>query len=114
MPPVRIEPLSSLPAGQVRDYLIRQGHQPAIIDWKYFDAEFNRHGERGFAGVQDGRLVAFLGLIPFTVQQGGRPVNAAWSCDWYKDPDISGPLGLMLIRQSVAAIRSLIRSAEAR
>ncbi len=103
MPPVRIEPLSSLPAGQVRDYLIKQGHEPAIIDWKYFDSRFNRDRVRGFAGVQDSRLVSFLGLIPFTARQGGQPVEAAWSCDWYKDPEISGPLGIMLIRQSMGA-----------
>ncbi len=103
MPPVRIEPLSSLPAGLVREYLIKQGHQPATVDWKYFDTVFNRGRERGFAGLQDGRLVSFLGLIPFTARQDGKPAEAAWSCDWYKDPDISGPLGIMLMRQGAQA-----------
>ena len=87
----------------MRDYLIKQGHQPAIIDWKYFDGAFNRGRERGFAAILDGRLVSFLGLIPFTARQDGKPVEAAWSCDWYKDPEISGPVGLMLIRQSMGA-----------
>lgn len=98
-----IKPLSSLPDSYVRDFLTRHQHESAVIDWKYYDREFNTTGERGFACVRDDRIVAFLGLIPFTVMHNGTPAAAAWSCDWYKDPDVSGPLGIMLIRQSLTA-----------
>jgi hypothetical protein len=78
------------------------GHDPATVEWKYYDSSFNRSRERAFACIDDrGRLVSFLGLIPFTVMHNGKRVDAAWSCDWYRDPDASGPLGIMLIRHSL-------------
>lgn len=101
--PVTIEPLSKIPASSLRDFLIRHQHESAIIDWKYFDERFNAGRERGFACVDQGRVVSFLGLIPFTAVQNGKRVPAAWSCDWHRDSDAPGPLGVMLIRQSLKA-----------
>lgn len=86
-----------------REFLIGYGHEPDIIDWKYYDQCFNAGRERGFACVDDGRIVAFLGVIPFTVIHDGKAIETAWSCDWYRDPNASGPLGIMLIQHALKA-----------
>jgi hypothetical protein len=99
-----IEPLSKIPVSALHAFLSGHGHDAAIIDWKYYDSDFNRSRERGFACVDDrGRLLSFIGLIPFTVMRNGKAVDAAWSCDWYRALDASGPLGVMLIQHSLKA-----------
>jgi hypothetical protein len=99
-----IEPLSKIPISALHAFLSGHGHDPAIIDWKYCDSDFNRNRERGLACVDDhGRLLSFIGLIPFTVMHNGKAVDAAWCCDWYRALDASGPLGVMLIQHSLKA-----------
>ena len=99
---IAIEPLSKLPISAVQSFLISYDHDPATIAWKYYDPSFNGRRERAFACIDDqGKVVSFLGLIPFTVMHNGKRIDAAWSCDWYRDPDASGPLGIMLIRHSL-------------
>jgi hypothetical protein len=100
---ITIEPLSKIPITSVRDFLISYQHGPDVINWKYYDRHFNGARERGFACVDGDRIVSFLGLIPFTVMHNGKAMDAAWSCDWYRDPNASGPLGIMLIRHSLKA-----------
>lgn len=100
---ITIKPLSQIAMSSVHDFLMSYQHESAVIDWKYYDRGFNRARERGFACVDNGRIVSFLGLIPFTVMHNGQAVDAAWSCDWYRDPKASGPLGIMLIRHSLEA-----------
>jgi hypothetical protein len=100
--PVTIQPFSALHAAAVRDYLVQQGgDSPAIVDWKYFDASFNHGRERGFACVEENNIYGTLGLIPFTVSINGNRLESAWSCDWYRNASLSGPLGILLMKQSL-------------
>jgi len=99
-----IRPLSSLSPSKVKEYLLRQGSDTAqIIDWKYFDAAPNRGGERAFAYIQDDRITAFVGLIPFQSFDAGIRIETAWSCDWYRDPGVTGPVGILLLKRSLAS-----------
>lgn len=99
-----IRPLSTLPPAAVKEYLLRQGNDTEqIIDWKYFDPTPNRGGERGFACVQDDRITAFVGLIPFQASDTGVRIETAWSCDWYRDIGMSGPVGIVLLKHSLAS-----------
>jgi hypothetical protein len=100
--PIVIKPLSALPAAAVKAYLVRQGHDTEpILDWKYFDPALGRGRERGFACIQDDRITAFIGLIPFQIFERGALIESAWSCDWYRDPGIGGPVGMMLLKQTL-------------
>ena len=100
--PVSIEPFSNLDAQTIRDYLVQQGEDsPAVIDWKYFDSTFTRGRERGFACIQNGRIHGTLGLIPFQALINGERLETAWSCDWYRDLSLPGPMGIMLIKHSL-------------
>lgn len=101
--PVTIQPLSKIDVSVVREFLTGHQHDQSAINWKYDDRVFNGTGERGFACVDGGKITSFLGLIPFTVMQNGKTLNAAWSCDWYRDEKASGPLGVMLMQQSLKA-----------
>lgn len=116
--PVTIRPFSAIPSAAIRDYLIQQGEDSAaIVDWKYFDAEFNSGRERGFAYVENDKVSGALGLIPFTALINGNNLAAAWSCDWSCNVSVPGPLGIMLIKQSLRTyplIYSLGGSAQTR
>ena len=93
--------LSEVRADLVKDYLIRQGMRPEIIDWKYFDIPFNRNRERGCVLVRDDVVQGFLGLIPFNIACNGRVVEAAWCCDWSRDlAQSTGGMGIMLVKQA--------------
>ena len=81
-----IEPASTIPGDSLREYLRSQGMSPEIIEWKYFDAEFNRGRERDYAWVCDGQVCAFLGLVPFTLGQGDQSWDSMWLCDWTRKP----------------------------
>ena len=99
---VSIEPFSALDQQSIRRFLVQQGNDSsAIVDWKYFDNSFHAGQERGFACLQNGKISGAVGLIPFAVSIDGRKVQAAWSCDWYRDSELAGPLGIMLLKQSV-------------
>ncbi len=99
-----IKALSALPALAVKEYLIRQGNDTEpILEWKYFDPLASRGGERGFACIHDGQMTAFVGLVPFQVSDSGVRIETAWSCDWYRDPGSGGPMGIMLLKRSLAS-----------
>lgn len=104
MAPTVIKPLSALPATEIKAYLLRKGNDlEPVIEWKYFDPTPTRGGERGFACIQDDRITAFVGLIPFQASDRGVLIETAWSCDWYRDPGAGGPVGMMLLKQSLAS-----------
>ena len=99
---VTIQPFGALDTASVRDYLVEQSNDStAIIEWKYFDASFNQRRERGFACVDKGRVCGALGLIPFTALVNGAFLQSAWSCDWSCSSSLPGPLGIMLMKQSL-------------
>jgi hypothetical protein len=101
--PTRIKPLSALPAAAVKAYLVRQGYDTdQILEWKYFDPAPDRGRERGLACPPSDRITAVISLIPFQVSDQGVLIESAWSCDWYRDPGIGGPVGMMLLQQSLA------------
>ncbi|MBV8514077.1 MAG: hypothetical protein JO260_02135, partial [Acidobacteria bacterium] len=58
------QPLSSLDPELLVEYLGREDFPADIVRWKYFNSEFNRGRERGYAWVKDGKIGGFLGLIP--------------------------------------------------
>jgi hypothetical protein len=84
----------------VKEYLATRQIEPEIIDWKYFDARFNRDRERGVVWVRENKVAGFLGLIPFRAEKGGVRAECAWSCDWSVDPLQSGGMGLMLVKRA--------------
>jgi hypothetical protein len=98
--PSGFAPLSAIDPESLVEYLGREGHAPEAVRWKYFDSRFNRHRERGYAWVKDGKIGGFLGLIPFLVVAQNRVIDSAWTCDWsVQDPTARG-IGILLIRQA--------------
>ncbi len=77
-----------------------QGQLPGIVDWKYFDPTFGAGCERGYVYVQDGKIVGFLGLIPFRTNHMST-ARAAWSCDWFRDETTPGATAIMLIKETL-------------
>ena len=98
--PSSFQPLSSIAPAALIEYLSREGNSAEIVQWKYFDARFNRNRERGYAWVRDGKIGGFLGLIPFQVAIGGRVAEAAWTCDWSVQDQTGRGTGILLIRQA--------------
>lgn len=84
----------------VKQYLLSRQIQPAIIDWKYFDARFNRDRERGIVWMKENQVAGFLGLIPFRLEKDGVRADCAWSCDWSVDPQQGGGMGLLLVKRA--------------
>ncbi|MFC1578940.1 hypothetical protein ACFL3Y_00960 [Pseudomonadota bacterium] len=86
----------------------QQGTPPHHSRWKYFDEHFNAGRPRGFAAIQDSRLVGFLGLIPFKVSLDGETRETAWTCDWCVDAErASGALGIALLKAATASFDAL-------
>lgn len=84
----------------VRRYLLGRQIEPEIIDWKYFDPDFNRDRERGVVWVRENQVAGFLGLIPFRVENDRFRADCAWSCDWSVDPSQGGGMGLLLVKRA--------------
>jgi hypothetical protein len=103
--PQQVLPLSRTSRQLVTEYLTSKGEDLSTVQWKYFDGDFNSSKERGFVFQNKGRIAGFIGLIPFTVKIGSCRIDAAWSCDWYKDDDIPGPFGILLIKETVRHYR---------
>jgi hypothetical protein len=99
MPP-SFQPLSALDPELLVEYLGREDFPADIVRWKYFDAQFNRGRERGYAWVKDGKIGGFLGLIPFEVVLNGRVADAAWTCDWSVQDQSAKGVGILLMRQA--------------
>ena len=92
--------MSEADPAAVRQYLLGRQIEPEIIDWKYFDAGFNRDRERGVVWVRENQVAGFLGLIPFRVEKSGHRADCAWSCDWSVDPSQGGGMGLLLVKRA--------------
>jgi hypothetical protein len=94
------QPLSAIAPNELIEYLGREGNSPEIVQWKYFDSQFNRSRERGYCWVKDGKIGGFIGLIPFQVVIDGRVADAAWTCDWSVQDQSARGIGILLIRQA--------------
>ena len=94
------QPLSALDPELLVEYLGREDFPADIVRWKYFNAEFNRGRERGYAWVKDGQIGGFLGLVPFQVVLRGRVAEAAWTCDWSVQDQSARGVGILLMRQA--------------
>jgi hypothetical protein len=90
--------MSEADPAAVKQYLLGRQMKPEIIDWKYFDAHFNRDRERGVVWVRDNQVAGFLGLIPFRIETDEVRADCAWSCDWSVDPLQGGGAGLLLLK----------------
>jgi hypothetical protein len=98
--PAAFQPLSSIDPGALIEYLGRESNSAEIVQWKYFDARFNRNRERGYTWVKDGKIGGFIGLIPFQVVIDGRIADAAWTCDWSVQDQSGRGTGILLVRQA--------------
>lgn len=97
-------PLSEIRKTMVVDYLRRQGMSEESIEWKYFDARFNRDRERGYVWLRDDQVNGFIGLIPFTAACAEENHEMRWTCDWsVDDPQRSPGAGVMLLKRVIAA-----------
>jgi len=92
--------MSEADPAAVKQYLLGRQMQPEVIDWKYFDATFNRDRERGVVWVRQNQVAGFLGLIPFPLEKNNDRADCAWSCDWSVDPQQGGGMGLMLVKRA--------------
>lgn len=111
-------PLQAVPKEQVKEYLSRRGMPGDVVEWKYYDASFNRGRERGYVWMQNGQLEGFIGLIPWSVRRGGEQLDMVWGCDWsVADPNKSKGMGMVLATHAMSLHRpwiSLGGSAKAR
>ena len=98
--PSSFQPLSALDPNFSSNISEREDFPADIVRWKYFDSRFNRDRERGYAWVKDGKIGAFLGLVPFQVVLNGRVADAAWTCDWSVQDQSAKGVGILLIRQA--------------
>jgi hypothetical protein len=98
--PSGLMPLSKADPAEVKRYLLNRHMQTEIVDWKYFDPQFNRDRERGVVFVRENQVAGFLGLIPFSVQHDGLCRDCAWSCDWSVDPRQGAGMGLLLVKRA--------------
>jgi hypothetical protein len=92
--------MSEADPAAVRQYLLRRQIPLEVIEWKYFDPEFNRGRERGVVWVRENQVAGFLGLIPFRLQKDQLRADCAWSCDWSVDPIRGGGTGLLLVKRA--------------
>src|SRR5262245_17035875 len=99
----QIYPIHEAHRDRVLTYLGERGIDPAVAEWKYFDASFNRDRCRGLVWLRDGGIRAFLGLIPCTVTDGTTSWPMTWTCDWsVADRNVDGALGLLLVKKATA------------
>lgn len=99
---VSIEPFSPETQHALQEFFQQHDVVPReIVAWKYFDPTIISERPRGLACWQNGRIGGVLGLLPFTVLINGQALPTAWSCDWYRDPSLPGPLGIMLFQEAL-------------
>src|SRR5262245_50514506 len=98
----QIYPIDEAPRDRVLAYLGERGIDPAVAEWKYFDAAFNRDRCRGLVWLRDGDVRAFLGLIPCAVTDGATSWPMTWTCDWsVADRSTDGALGILLLKKAI-------------
>lgn len=104
-----IEQVSQLPPESIVQFLQEQQGTPANHTlWKYYDEQFNAGRPRGFAAVQDDRVVGLLGLIPFKAALKGEVFDTAWTCDWFVDAErASGATGIALLKAATGSFDTL-------
>ena len=101
--------LHDVPKDQVKDYLGRRGMSGDVVEWKYYDANFNRGRERGYVWTRDGDVQGFIGLIPWSVRRGNQHLDMVWGCDWsVADPNISQGMGMVLATYAMSLHRPWI------
>ena len=110
--------LQDAPKDQVKEYLSRRGMPDDVVEWKYYDSDFNRGRERGYVWTRDGLINGFIGLIPWGVRHGDEQMEMVWGCDWsVADPSVSKGMGMVLASHAMSLHRpwvSLGGSAKAR
>jgi hypothetical protein len=104
-----IVPLGDVSGHLVRDFLRRFDFDPHIIEWKYFDAAFNRGRSRGYVWLHRDRVGGMIGLIPFAIAAAGQAREVQWSCDWMlADPLASPGIGILLLKRALATGEGVI------
>lgn len=92
--------MSAVSSKLVREYLLNSGFDPAVVEWKYFDEQFNRGRERGYVWLNKEKVRGFIGVIPLWVQTDSGPKQMVWTCDWsVEDPAKSPGIGVMLLKK---------------
>lgn len=88
----------------VREYFVRRGYSTDLIEWKYFDARFNRSRERGYVWINEGRVKGFIGLIPFKLTEVSGTRKVVWTCDWHvEEAQLKPGVGVLLLRKAMAS-----------
>jgi hypothetical protein len=101
-----ILPLHSAPKAQVLEYLGRRGLSRDVIEWKYYDEQFNRGRTRGYVWMVRDQVQGFIGLIPWSVRRRDEQLDMVWGCDWsVADPHVSKGMGLTLAAHSMSLHR---------
>lgn len=94
---------------QVVEYLGRRGMSAEIVEWKYFDANFNQGRERGYVWTRAGQIEGFIGLIPWNVRRGNEQMDVVWGCDWsVANPNTSQGMGMVLATHAMSLHRPWI------
>jgi hypothetical protein len=62
----------------------------AIWDWQYSENPCAGNLSKGMAVIDDGEVVAFLGIMPVMLKYGDRVVEAHWTLDGVMDPRLRG------------------------
>lgn len=81
----------------------------AFYGWKYFDFRGRDTGLPScFLAWQKGRVVGFIGCMPFWLRLAGQVIPAAWVSDWRVGAAVRGQgLGRQLLRAAEEAIPTL-------
>ena len=103
-----VKPLSAVSRDKLIAYLGQSGTPREIVEWKYFDESFNTGAERGFALVEDGEVLGFIGIIPVDIRLQGGVRRFNWSCDWSASKQLQRPYGLLLLNAATKHAGSLI------
>lgn len=94
--------MSAAPQDQIEEYLMGSGVGRDLrrdeVRWKYYDAEYNRGRERGFAWLSKGRVRGFIGWFPATLSTPAGDREMVWTCDWSVEESERNPgIGILLL-----------------
>lgn len=104
-----ILPLRSVSKQLVKEYLRCRGMPSEVVEWKFYDEDFNRGRERGYVWTRDGVVHGFIGLIPWSVCNRGERLEMVWGCDWsVNDPNVSKGMGMALAAHAMSLHRPWI------
>ena len=104
-----ILPLHSVSKQLVKEYLNCRGMPSEVVEWKFYDEDFNRGRERGYVWTRDGLVHGFIGLIPWNVCNQIERLEMVWGCDWsVNDPNVSKGMGMALAAHAMSLHRPWI------